>query len=82
MGLKAFDKEGNEIKRGDEITDFRGDRATFVMATRESGSRSGKVVVKWDKNGQQYEYYDSVFDLKVKEVPAEEGLYAKEEDRR
>lgn len=71
--LKAFDKEGNEVKWGYEVTDFRGDRATFIMATRESGSRSGKVVVEWSNHTDNIpvkrEYYSTVFDLTVKEVP-------------
>jgi hypothetical protein len=44
---KVVDKNGNEIKEGDEITDFRGDKATFLEITKVPGGAStGKIYVR------------------------------------
>lgn len=65
MKLKAYDKNGNEVKSGEVIVDFRGDKWTFVMASRASlPSRSGKIIVTSGNN--QREFYDRVFGLTVK----------------
>ena len=62
--LKAFDeKTGKEIKRGDEITDFRGEKHIFVMASRaRTENKSGKICTADNR-----EYYDSVFQIIVKD---------------
>ena len=62
--LKAFDeKTGKEIKKGNEITDFRGEKHIFEMATRaRMGHKSGKVCTANNR-----EYYDSVFNIIVKD---------------
>ena len=66
--LKAYDeKTGLEVNPGDTVTDFRGEKCTFVQATRERTWKSGKVVVRLPQ-GLSYEYYDKVFNLIVKEV--------------
>ncbi len=69
--MKAIDtKTGKEVKAGDTVTDFRGDKATFVRCVRapEPG-KTGKVAVM-RKNGTddqawENEYYMSVYGLKV-----------------
>lgn len=65
--LKAYDEiTGKEIKKGDTIINFRGDKSTFIMPTRERTEyRSGKVVTT------DGEYYDGVFNIIVKEVLSE-----------
>ena len=66
--LKVYDeKTGLEVKPGDIVTNFRGEKCTFVQATRARTWKSGKVVVKLPQ-GLSYEYYDKVFNLIVKEV--------------
>ncbi len=78
-GLKAIDEAtGKEVKIGDIVTSFRGERAVLCDITRVNefhygGGRSGKVVVKWITNDslaiESYddtmEYYDGVFNLRV-----------------
>lgn len=74
MTLKAFDSMGQEMKSGDTMLDFRGERAIFIRATRaKTRERSGKVVVKWvGSAGGECEYNDNVFDLHVVDVPEQE----------
>lgn len=62
--LKAYDETtGKEIKKGDIITDFRGDKHVFKMASRaRSECKSGKVCVE-----PFGEYYDRVFNIIVKD---------------
>ncbi len=62
--LKAYDEiTGKEIKKGDIITDFRGDKDTFEMPSRaRTEYRSGKVCTKEGR-----EYYDRVFNIIVKD---------------
>jgi hypothetical protein len=67
---------GEEVTPGEIIKDFRGDDFVFWSATRapEEG-RTGKVCVialdkyKGTREGAT-EYYQSVFSLHVKKVPA------------
>lgn len=84
VDLAVFKIGTNErVNNGDEITSFRGEKATLVRATRASmPGKSGKVLVQWDQNqpsdfdlklgswppGFQMEYYDKVFDLDVQMV--------------
>ena len=64
MALVAIDSNGKRVKRGQTVTDFRGDTATFQSATRASSlGKSGKVVVSTGDISS--EYYDKVFDLTV-----------------
>jgi hypothetical protein len=70
MALVAIDSNGKRVKRGQTVTDFRGDTATFQSATRASSlGKSGKVVVKWHAtpgdDDTASEYYDKVFGLTV-----------------
>lgn len=70
MTLKAFDSMGQEMKPGDTMLDFHGERAVLVKATRaRTPRRSGKVVVTWVGDNKQQEVYDRVFDLAVKDIP-------------
>lgn len=69
MTFRAYREDGTEVRNGDEVTDFRGDTAIFVKASRaREGHRTGKVVVKgltWDN---EHEYYDTVFSLTVLDI--------------
>ena len=62
--MRVIDKTtGNEVKPGNTITDFRGNLAIFIAATRANeDGRDGKVRV-----GGEYgvEYYARVFNLEV-----------------
>ena len=62
--LKTYDERtGKEIKAGDTITDFRGDKHIFKMASRaRTECKSGKVCTTDNR-----EYYDKVFRLIVKD---------------
>lgn len=68
--LKAYDrKTGEEVKEGDTITDFRGDKAIFAGATRATGpSKDGKVCFKTNGFNFPCECYAKVFGLVVKEA--------------
>lgn len=69
--LIATDANGNIVKPGDRVTDFRGDQAIFVKATRApSDGRTGKVEVTGQagEGTLPREYYMGVFNLTVKEV--------------
>lgn len=60
---------GQIIKKGDRITDFRGDDAIFVHISRfpELG-KEGKIIVHEPGNSQnQGEFYPSVFALTIVE---------------
>lgn len=59
MEFKLVSKSGEEINRGEKVKCFRGVEHTLVNV-----SRDGKVVVKTN-NGFTWEYYPSVFNLKV-----------------
>ena len=73
MKLKAFKADtGEEVKIGDMIIDFRGEKATLTAITRINelyygGCRSGKICAVWE-NGHEREVYDKVFNLIVKGV--------------
>lgn len=61
----VFDKDGNEINKGDTVTDFRGETATFQGVERgPEGHKSAKVMVE-ERPGS---YYAQVFGLKVFEI--------------
>lgn len=68
--MKVTDTDGNEVRSGDIITSFRGEKGTLVkpLAVREPG-KSGKVLVQWkDRPGERpWTYYDKVFGLTVTE---------------
>lgn len=62
--LKAYDETtGKEIKKGEVITDFRGDKHVFVMATRARSDHKSGLVCTTDNR----EYYDRVFHIIVKD---------------
>lgn len=62
--LKVYDETtGKEIKQGEIITDFRGNKHILKMATRvRTDYKSGKVCTTDNR-----EYYDRVFNLIVKD---------------
>lgn len=67
--LKVYDERTDEeVKPGDTLTDFRGDKVVFLRATRERIiGKSGKVYVELP-NGSRMEFYDKVFNVVVKDV--------------
>lgn len=71
MKLKAFKADTDEeVKIGDTIIDFRGEKAILTAITRINefyygGCRSGKICAVWE-NGDKREVYDKVFNLIVK----------------
>jgi hypothetical protein len=75
MTLRAFRQDGTEVRRGDTITDFRGDEHVFHAATRApDGHRTGKVQAD---NGHGPEFYMTVFGLTVRDVP--DPVYTREQ---
>lgn len=63
-------KTGKPVEIGDEITDFRGDKAILISLDRVNeqrygGRRSGKVSYRREDGRFGSEVYDSVFDLIV-----------------
>jgi hypothetical protein len=73
---KAVDPLGNEVKPGDVIYDFRGDKYTFDCITRPAyPGKSAKVAVFTDPSLiSSMEYYAGVFNLDI--VPREENSNA------
>jgi hypothetical protein len=66
--LRAYREDGTEVLPGDVITDFRGDKATFVSATRApDGHHTGKIV--FARDDYESECYMTVFDLEVRAEP-------------
>lgn len=72
MDLIAVREDGTEVKKGDEVTSFRGEKAVFVMATRPRWQGgTGKITVHWLSDPEPYddlralEYYDTVFFIAV-----------------
>lgn len=62
--LMAYDETtGKEIKQGEVIIDFRGDKHIFKMATRARGEYKSGLVCTTDNR----EYYDRVFNIIVKD---------------
>jgi hypothetical protein len=65
--MQAYRKEtGEPVIPGEEITDFRGDKATFVAVAQEAtpGS-SGRVRVN-QGGAHDREYYPGVYDLEIR----------------
>lgn len=62
-----YENTGKEVKKGDVLTDFRGDKA-IADYWREPVHGSGKITVKNnpDDTASSGEYYVSVFGLKWK----------------
>ena len=62
--MKLLHKNGEEVKPGDLVTDFRGDEATVIHyeQPKHEGS-TGRVYVRWV--GAQFDalYYPGVFGL-------------------
>lgn len=83
MLIVIDEKTGVEVKSGETVTDFRGDKATLLYATRaRSAYKSGLVCVKWQEKNFSCEYYDKVFDLKVVETVGKQKLkYAERKER-
>lgn len=77
---QAIEKDtGRQIKVGDTITSFRGEKAKLVGLERVNefrygGRRSGKVIVEWVEDGFKAEYYDDVFNIIVIDTELEKEL--------
>lgn len=71
---RVTDKNGNEVKRGDTIIDFRGDKAQFVEVAREKGE-GREALVTVIESETTATYYASVYELTVKPIvqPRTEG---------
>ena len=71
--LKLYHKNGKEVKVGDEVVDFRGEKAIVVstILPKHEGS-SGRVCVKQEGENWERCYYPSVFDLEWKEAIVED----------
>jgi len=70
MSYKPVDKNGIEVKYGQEIVDFRGDRFIFHGGRPpQCKGKSGKVWVTSNEYPNQQEYYDKVFGISWKEQP-------------
>jgi hypothetical protein len=67
----VLNEDGNEVKTGSTITDFRGQEAIFLEVTRGvEYNGTAKVRVEWPSVEGKYvagnsEYYARVFGLKV-----------------
>ena len=66
-------KTGKPVEIGDEITDFRGDKAILVSLDRVNeqrygGRRSGKISYRRGDGDFGCEVYDKVFDIIVIET--------------
>lgn len=78
--LVAMDnKTWKPIAIGDEVTSFRGEKATFVGCERRNefrygGGKSGKVAVRWPDDMVSMEYYDKVFNITVIDTEAEKMI--------
>ncbi|ESY35743.1 hypothetical protein NKK48_01430 [Mesorhizobium sp. C386A] len=60
MNRHLFHPDGRPVKVGDEVTSFRGEKAT-VTGWEKTGRN--RVYVKWADDGIGSEYFVSVFDL-------------------
>lgn len=68
---RVTDANGHEVVEGSQITDFRGDPATFVQVSRgPEYNGTSKVIVK-DPCGNSHEYYERVFGLTVETIDDE-----------
>jgi hypothetical protein len=65
---KLIDKDGNEIPPNTEVTDFRGEKMTFLYISRESepgGLSTGKITVDTENRTFKREFYPYVFGCKI-----------------
>lgn len=70
---RVTDKAGNEIRKGDTITDFRGDTATFDLVTRgteyNGTAKIGYTQPRDGKPSWSGESYARVWGLTVETLP-------------
>lgn len=65
---RLVDNNGQEIKNGETVKCFRGNEHTVVgYAPPKHSASSGRVITK-SKQGHQYEYFPSVFNLRIEEI--------------
>jgi hypothetical protein len=67
--MKLYNTKTNEpVKKDDQITDFRGERATVKGWTepRHSGS-TGRIDVRYEGTTGSQEFYPSVFNCEFRE---------------
>lgn len=66
--MKAFDKNGNEVKPGDKIQSFRDETWIFRSVSQApSPGKSGKVSVSQENFEGTREFYYTVFNLRIEE---------------
>lgn len=65
MSKKLYAENGHEIKEGDVLTDFRGDRWTVDSIGRYTEGSAGKVSVRpeGEADAMTRVFYVTVFDL-------------------
>jgi hypothetical protein len=65
VSMKVFEENGDLIKPGDTIVNFRGEEWRFRCASRMPVmGKSGKILAK-DKDGYYQEFCPSVFNLVI-----------------
>jgi hypothetical protein len=57
--LKAYRKDGSEVREGDELVDFRGELWIFIQVSRH------KIYAKKKDKEWRQEFFSTVFDLEV-----------------
>lgn len=67
---KLFDKDGNQVKEGDEIADFREDlhKVVGIYPPGRSGGMSGKIQVQPLKGGMSKLLFPQVFKCRFVEI--------------
>lgn len=70
MGHVLVDsRTGNEISKGDHVTDFRGDRFKLADFTPGVTTESTGRVILEDSEGHQRALYPSVINAKIVRIP-------------
>lgn len=73
MKFKLVNNEGQEITKGTSVRCFRGEEHTVVgYAPPRHSASTGRVIVK-TKEGNQREFFPSVFDLRIEAEEVKNG---------
>lgn len=71
-GAKLVHENGEEVKKGDEVISFRGEKAVVTgWQVPAYEGKSGRVYVKWEGSNDEMGYYPRVFGLKWLGLPWE-----------
>lgn len=65
---RVTNEDGAEVRRGDEVINFRGEVATFCYVSRGPEYNGTAKVIVTDPCGNAHEYYERVFKLTVEVV--------------